>query len=228
MQIYSNNRTMRTKFSLNLISPAKNMVKIHPDKAFPVDFSVGEGKTSPYLTTEKESFTIWMRSLVFHSKGCTVFDSKGNLIYRVDNYNSKSCSEVYLMDLYGKILFTLRQKKLGLFKSWKGYNSTGTRFQLRKNFKILPKGSSSSYKVVMGSRIVDGDHQSCYKIVKRKSVFTIEDGSGRLLAEVKKKQSNIKSLDLGKDVLTMMVEPQVDHSLIMGIVIAYSLLKCKL
>jgi translation initiation factor eIF-2B subunit alpha len=110
MQIYSNNRTMRTKFSLNLISPAKNMVKIHPDKAFPVDFSVGEGKTSPYLTTEKESFTIWMRSLVFHSKGCTVFDSKGNLIYRVDNYNSKSCSEVYLMDLYGKILFTLRQK----------------------------------------------------------------------------------------------------------------------
>ncbi|ANM59844.1 Eukaryotic translation initiation factor 2B (eIF-2B) family protein [Arabidopsis thaliana] len=210
MQIYSNNRTMRTKFSLNLISPAKNMVKIHPDKAFPVDFSVGEGKTSPYLTTEKESFTIWMRSLVFHSKGCTVFDSKGNLIYRVDNYNSKSCSEVYLMDLYGKILFTLRQKKLGLFKSWKGYNSTGTRFQLRKNFKILPKGSSSSYKVVMGSRIVDGDHQSCYKIVKRKSVFTIEDGSGRLLAEVKKKQSNIKSLDLGKDVLTMMVEPQLE------------------
>ncbi|AEE33020.1 Eukaryotic translation initiation factor 2B (eIF-2B) family protein [Arabidopsis thaliana] len=186
------------------------MVKIHPDKAFPVDFSVGEGKTSPYLTTEKESFTIWMRSLVFHSKGCTVFDSKGNLIYRVDNYNSKSCSEVYLMDLYGKILFTLRQKKLGLFKSWKGYNSTGTRFQLRKNFKILPKGSSSSYKVVMGSRIVDGDHQSCYKIVKRKSVFTIEDGSGRLLAEVKKKQSNIKSLDLGKDVLTMMVEPQLE------------------
>lgn len=48
------------------------------------------------------------------------------------------------------------------------------------------------------------------------------------MAEVKKKQSNIKGLDLGDDVLTMMVEPQVDHSLIMGIVIAYSLLKCKL
>jgi len=80
----------------------------------------------------------------------------------------------------------------------------------------------------MGSRIVDGDQQSCYKIVNCKSVFTIEDGSGRLLAEVKKKQSNIKSLDLGKDVLTMMVEPQVDHSLIMGIVLAYSLLKCLL
>ncbi|KAG7595161.1 Tubby-like C-terminal [Arabidopsis thaliana x Arabidopsis arenosa] len=202
------------------------MVKIYPDKAFKVDSSAGEDKTSPYLTTEKESFTIWMRSLVFHSKGCTVYDSKGNLIYRVDNYNSKSCSEVYLMDLFGKVLFTLRQKKLRLFKSWEGYNSTGTRFRLRKNFKISPRGSSSSYKVVMVPRIANDDQQqSCYKIVNRKSIFTIEDGSGRLMAEVKKKQSSIKSLDLGKDVLTMMVEPQVDHSLIMGIVIAYSLLK---
>lgn len=76
----------------------------------------------------------------------------------------------------------------------------------------------------MGSRQTDGD----YKIVNRRSVFTIEDGLGRLMAEVKKKQSNIKGLDLGDDVLTMIVEPQVDHSLIMGIVIAYSLLKCKL
>ncbi|XP_023632845.1 protein LURP-one-related 2-like [Capsella rubella] len=205
------------------------MVKIHPDdKAYPEDSNVGEDKVSPYLTKDKESFTIWMRSLVFHSKGCTVYDSKGNLIYRVDNYNSKSCSEVYLMDLYGRALFTLRQKKLRLFKSSEGHNQTGTRFRLCKNFKISSRGSSSSYNVIMGSHRTDDDQQSCYKIVHRGSAFTIEDGSGRLMAEVKKKQSDIRGLDLGKDVLTMMVEPQVDHSLIMGIVIAYSLLKCKL
>lgn len=98
MQIFSNDR----------------MAKIHPDQAFPVNSVTGEDKSSPYLTTEQESFTIWMRSLVFHGKGCTVFDSKGNLIYRVDNYNSKSCSEVYLMDLYGKVLFTLRQKVINI------------------------------------------------------------------------------------------------------------------
>lgn len=100
MQIYSNDR----------ISPAKIMVKIHPDEGFPVESGTVEDKISPYLTKEKASFTIWMRSLVFHSRGCTVFDSKGNLIYRVDNYDSKSCSEVYLMDLNGNVLFTLRQK----------------------------------------------------------------------------------------------------------------------
>lgn len=59
-------------------------------------------------------------------------------------------------------------------------------------------------------------------------MFAIEDGSGRLLAEVKKKRSGINGLELGDDVLTMMVEPQVDHSFVMGIVVAYSLLKCKL
>lgn len=117
---------------------------------------------------------------------------------------------------------------MGLFKSWEGYNSTGTRFRLRKNFNILPRDSSSSYKVVMGSHIANGGKQSCYKIVNRGLVFAIEDGSGRLMAEVKNKLSDISGLDLGKDVLTMMVEPEVDHSLIMSIVIAYSLTKCKL
>ncbi|KAG2328151.1 hypothetical protein Bca52824_010879 [Brassica carinata] len=197
------------------------MMKIHPVQALLVDSSAGEDKNSAYLTTEQESFTIWMRSLVFHSKGCTVFDSKGNLVYRVDNYDSKSRSESYLMDLYGVVLFKFQQT-LGLFKSCRGYNSTGTSFRLRKNFKV----SSSSFKVVMGSG--KDDRQSCYKIVSRGSGFTIEDEPGRLMADVKKKQSHINGLNFGEDVLTMVVEPQVDHSFIMGIVIAYGLLKSKL
>ncbi|CAN6928179.1 unnamed protein product [Brassica oleracea] len=181
------------------------MVQIHPVQTLPVDSGVGEVKSSPYVTTEQESFTIWMRSLVYHSKGCTVYDSKGNLIYRVDNYDSKSCGEVYLMDLYGEVLFEFQQS-FGLFKSCKGCNSNGTRFRLRKNFKISPRGSSSSYKAVMESS--KDDQQSCYKILNHRSVFIIEDGSGRLMAEVKKKQSNVNGLDFGEDVLTMVVEPQ--------------------
>ncbi|KAF3520493.1 hypothetical protein DY000_02059585 [Brassica cretica] len=201
------------------------MVQIHPVQTLTVDSIVGEVKSSPYVTTEQESFTIWMRSLVYHSKGCTVYDSKGNLIYRVDNYDSKSCGEVYLMDLYGEVLFEFQQS-FGLFKSCEGCNSNGTRFRLSKNFKISPRGSSSSYKAVMESS--KDDQQSCYKILNHRSVFIIEDGSGRLMAEVKKKQSNVNGLDFGEDVLTMVVEPQVDYSFIMGIVIAYGLLKCKL
>lgn len=67
---------------------------------------------SPFMTAERESFTIWMKSLLWNSKGCTVFDSNGQIVYRVDNYDRKSRDEVYLMDLRGKVLFTIKRKVL--------------------------------------------------------------------------------------------------------------------
>lgn len=65
---------------------------------------------SPYMTSKGETFTIWMKSLLYHAYGCTVFNSKGEIVYRVDNYDNKCSNEVHLMDLRGEILFTIRQK----------------------------------------------------------------------------------------------------------------------
>lgn len=110
MPIYR--RPYETKTWQNRICPAETMVKIHPDQS---TSDAGDKTNSPYLTTEKETFTIWMKSLVFNTNGCTVFNSKGKIIYRVDNYNSKSCREVYLMDLSGHVLFTLRRQVLILY-----------------------------------------------------------------------------------------------------------------
>ncbi|KAL0837685.1 hypothetical protein Bca101_089575 [Brassica carinata] len=230
MQIFR--RPCETKAWQNRICPAETMVKIHPDRK---TLGTGEETSSPYLTTEKESFTIWMKSLVFNTNGCTVFDSKGNIIYRVDNYNSKSCREVYLMDLHGRVLLTLRRQKFGLFKTWEGYRSpTGTAesatnldyFRVKNNmFKIPSKDSSSSYRVTTGS--CRNDEEYCYKIVTRGSSLGIEESCGRLVAEVKRKQSR-NGLELGDDVLTMMVESQVDHSFIIGLVLTHSLINCKL
>ncbi|EOA32816.1 hypothetical protein CARUB_v10016127mg [Capsella rubella] len=228
MQIYR--RPFETKAWQNRICPAETMVKIHPDLT---TSGAGEETSSPYLTTEKESFTIWMKSLVFNTNGCTVFNSKGRIIYRVDNYNSKSCREVYLMDLSGHVLFTLRRQKFGLFKTWEGYrSSSGTAestskleyFRVKnKVFQISNKDSSSSYRVVAGS--CRNDEQYCYKMVNRGASLAIEDNSGKLLAEVKRKQSR-NGLKLGEDVLTMTVESQVDHSFIVGLVLANSLINC--
>ncbi|CAA7024664.1 unnamed protein product [Microthlaspi erraticum] len=208
------------------------MVKIHPDQT---TSGAGEQTSSPYLTTEKESFTIWMKSLVFNTNGCTVFDSKGNIIYRVDNYNSKSCREVYLMNLHGHVLFTLRRQKFGLFKTWEGYRTlSGTDesatnleyFRVENNiFQIPSKDSSSSHRVLTGS--CRNDEQYCYKMVTRGSSLRIEDNCGRVVAEVKRKQSR-NGLELGEDVLTMMVESQVDHSFIIGLFLTHRLINCKL
>lgn len=57
-----------------------------------------------------EIFTIWMKSLILGGKGCTVFDSKGQVVYRVDNYSSKCCDQVYLMDSHGHVLLTILRK----------------------------------------------------------------------------------------------------------------------
>jgi hypothetical protein len=79
------------------------MAKIYPHIIYP-------RAASSYMTSKGETFTVWMKSLLFHSYGCTVFNSKGEIVYRVDNYGKKCSNEVHLMDLRGKVLFTIRRK----------------------------------------------------------------------------------------------------------------------
>lgn len=73
-----------------------------------------QSNSSSYITSRRETFTLWMKSLLFHGKGCTVFDAEGKLVYRIDNYcvRKSSCREedVDLMDLRGHLLFSLRHK----------------------------------------------------------------------------------------------------------------------
>jgi hypothetical protein len=55
------------------------------------------------------SLMVWRRSLLFNGKGFTVFDCKGNLIYRVETYAGGSSREVVLMDADGHGLLTIRR-----------------------------------------------------------------------------------------------------------------------
>lgn len=57
------------------------------------------------------SLTVWRKSLLINCNGFTVIDSKGNLIYRVDNYIGHP-AEITLMDASGKSLFTLLRRKV--------------------------------------------------------------------------------------------------------------------
>ncbi|KAF8379480.1 hypothetical protein HHK36_028915 [Tetracentron sinense] len=200
------------------------MAKVHPCTSC-------SSLSSSYLTSRRETFTIWMKSLVMHGNGCTVFDSNGEIVYRIDNYHSKCSSEVYLMDLRGKVLFTIRRKKLHVFGRWEGYKSNDSRvkkekpwFQVRKHCKIL-KGDSPC-EVTVGC---DKAQASCYTIERLdgKSSCKIVDDAGRLVAEVKQKQAS-SGVMLGDDVFTLVVEPHIDHSFIMGIVVVYGLINHKM
>ncbi|XP_016648879.1 PREDICTED: protein LURP-one-related 11-like [Prunus mume] len=170
------------------------MAKVHPQGLF-------SSSPTEYFTSKQETFTIWMKSLILSSNGCTVFDSNGRIVYRVDNYDCKCRGKVYLMDLKGKILFTILRKKFRLLGLWEGYRSTGQDKNQPQQYRMESLTSKSSYKIL--------------------------DKSGRLVAEVKRKQSAC-GVVLGEDVLTMVVEPFVDHSLIVGLLVVYGLINRKM
>ncbi|KAG9141196.1 hypothetical protein Leryth_001678 [Lithospermum erythrorhizon] len=159
--------------------------------------------SSPYISLSRESFTIWMKSLVFNGNGCTAYNSKGEISFRIDNYQEKCRnSEIYLMDSNGKVLFSIQKE---------ASQKNGTTYQV----SIGWDNSRRSY---------------CYKfieIMSDKSAYKIVDSQDQLVAEVKTKQSS-NGVDLGDDVLSLMVEPQKDYSFIMALVAVRGLISGKL
>ncbi|VAI11890.1 unnamed protein product [Triticum turgidum subsp. durum] len=82
-----------------------NKTKVHPNVAAAspaVPAAAGE-------KGEAVSLTVWRRSLLFNGKGFTVFDTNGNLVFRVETYaRGGSPREVVLMDAEGVALLTVR------------------------------------------------------------------------------------------------------------------------
>ncbi|RWW33013.1 hypothetical protein BHE74_00029880 [Ensete ventricosum] len=79
------------------------MTKVHPHATAAVEPPRPEAAEATVLT-------VWRKSLLFNGNGFTVFDSKGHLVFRVDNYSSGSRDCVVLMDGAGKPLLTIRRK----------------------------------------------------------------------------------------------------------------------
>ncbi|KAF4399423.1 hypothetical protein G4B88_022506 [Cannabis sativa] len=217
--------------------------KVHPGETS----SSSSTTTASYVSSKQETFTIWMKSLILNGKGCTVFDSNGRILFRVDNYNCKS-RDVFLMDSKGEILFAILEKaryictlnfifkKLLVLKFWEGHRSKkpdeeevkekgAACFKVSKRFGIS-RGHLTCEVIEVG---VNKSQCLCYNIERctRNSPWKIADKFGTPMAEIKRKQSTSGVL-LGDDVLTMVVEPFIDHSFIMGLFVVYSLINCRM
>lgn len=135
------------------------------------------------------------------------------------------------MDQQGNVLFTIQNKQYKLSKFWEGYRSPATRsdhkrpcFRVCKTYKRT-KGVST-YEVELG---LDKNQPYAHKIESStcKSACKISDEFGVIVAELRRKKSH-SGVDLGEDVFTMIVEPNIDLSLIMGLFVAFSLIDCKM
>ncbi|XP_049377110.1 protein LURP-one-related 11-like isoform X2 [Solanum stenotomum] len=187
--------------------------------------------SSPYVKSIREAFTIWMKSLIFHGNGCTVFNSKGEIVFRVDNYQESCRDEVCIMDLKGQVLFSIKREKLRVFGRWNGYGSFGEikgrpLFQVKRNCDIF---SRENVICNFGSCDENNVGINCYKIQQfdRNSSYKVTNSTGQVVAEVKQKQSS-RGFGYGEDVLTLEVEPNIDHSLIVAFVIVCGLIHGKL
>ncbi|KAI3871176.1 hypothetical protein MKW98_015076 [Papaver atlanticum] len=202
------------------------MSKVHPQE----DIVLSSSLSSTFSSSKREIFTIWMKSLVMQGNGCTVYDSNGQVVYRIDNYDNKNCNEVHLMDLKGKVLFTILRKKLRLFGRWEGYKSGNSSkgnkpwFQVKKNLnmevdvtvKESDETGANSYRM---ERLKGSSSKLACKIM--------DVQTGRAIAELKQKQSSGGVL-LGDDVMGLVVEPNIDHSFIMGLIVVHGLISHKM
>ncbi|KAK7358634.1 hypothetical protein VNO77_00572 [Canavalia gladiata] len=204
-------KTIRFTEADNTTNPLLSMAKVYPQELT---------TSSQCLTSKRETYTLWMKSLVFHSNGCTVYDSNGDIVYRVDNYDRKGRREVNLMDLRGKVLCTIK-KRLLAFGCWEGHrcNSSNCRSQEQPWFQV-----KRMIKGKVACQITVGCQK--YSIIRtgaKAAAFRIVNIDGQIVAEAKQKHS-ASGVVLSNDVLTLDLAAGTDHSLIMGLVTVYGLI----
>nr|GEU50255.1 protein LURP-one-related 8-like [Tanacetum cinerariifolium] len=168
--------------------------------------------------------TVWKKSLLFNCDGFTVYDTKGNLVFRVDNYANSNKSEVVLMDSSGHSLITIRRKKLSLTDSWLVYNGETTsnpRFSVTKHVNFL-SAKSLAHVSNTGSPPRNNNNKKniAYEIegsyAQRSCV--VYDDKRRPVAEIKRKEA-LRGVPFGGDVFRLVVQPEIDPTVAMALVV---------
>ncbi|XP_010269577.1 PREDICTED: protein LURP-one-related 12-like isoform X2 [Nelumbo nucifera] len=168
--------------------------------------------------------TIWRKSLLFHGNGYAVFNNlDGRLVFRVDNYACDWREETFLMDSSGNVLFTIRRrrKKLGISGSWEAFRGDKEeRFGGRENQKPLIKVTKVLGNPSCKITVAAGDeyHMEWSPNQGWSKIYRSTTGLISPVAEVTRKCNAASESFLGKDVLTLTVQPGVDQALIMAMV----------
>ncbi|KAI3911500.1 hypothetical protein MKW98_010387 [Papaver atlanticum] len=169
---------------------------------------------------EVEVLTVWKKSLLFNCNGFTVFDTKGNLVFRVDNYRAGNKTEIFLMDASGKTLLTIRRKKLSLSDNWMVYdgeNSVNPRFLVKKHVNFLT--SKNLAHVISCTQ--SNNRELMYEIIGSyaQRCVGVYDNRKRLVAEIQRKEAAKGGVSFGGDVFKLIVQPQIDSTVAMSLVI---------
>lgn len=206
---------------------AVEMTKVHPNAA-PVEVATaGFGSPPPAAACcegEATVLTVWRKSLLFNCRGFTVFDSKGNLVFRVDSYAAGNKGEVVLMDAVGTPVLTVRRKRLSLGDHWLVYDgeeTTNPRFSAKKLVSLLGSNAKEVARLTACGK-PDGGCRNRWEYVVEGSyanrACAVYDGRHGRVAEIRRKEA-AAGVNLGNDVFRLVVEPGMDAAVAMAVVL---------
>ncbi|KAJ4954702.1 hypothetical protein NE237_011485 [Protea cynaroides] len=179
------------------------------------------------------SLTVWRKSLVFNCYGFTVFDSNGNLVYRVEHYKRDRTEDIVLMDASGKAILTLHRKKRRFVENWAIFEGEAEErdgkakkpiywgrkhvnlLQRRKDPNVLARvfrGSSNSSENGNGGLVIEGSYE-------KRSCQVVDDELREVVAEIKRKDDCIHGISFGLDVFLLIVRPGFNLAFAMSLVL---------
>ncbi|RWW32757.1 hypothetical protein GW17_00002557 [Ensete ventricosum] len=202
------------------------MSKIHPTVS-----KIDDQEELTTTTTNSPSvWTVWKKSSMgFHgSDGFSIYDGKGRLAFRVDNYSRKHkcfAGELLLMDGDGKAVMTLRPQ----------VGSTGPSFSylLRESLQLTASVAPRVFSMRRRSVLQGGDEAEVFMDApdRRSSVpdfrtegcfrrrnCKIMDRDGQEVARIIRKEVN-ESVTLSDDVFSLIIQPNMDAELIMAFLV---------
>ncbi|XP_057498485.1 protein LURP-one-related 5-like [Actinidia eriantha] len=188
--------------------------------------------------------TGWKRSSMSFqgTDGFMVFDSCGQLAFRVDNYTRKADGGLVLMDGSGNALLTLKPQMLSMQYQWNGYRGEAYRtspksreFAMRRPRSVLIRGITSNSnnnkkeceaEVFMGSSSSSEPNKQNrstpdFKVEGsfRRRDCKIKTSSGALVAKIARKRVVNSTILLSDDVFSLAVQPGYEPQLIMAFVV---------
>lgn len=188
------------------------MTKVFPNPATNTELPAGGGNALV--------LTVWRKSLLFNCKGFTVFDGKGNIVFRVDNYIAGNKAEIVLMDSTGKPLLTIRRKRLSLADNWLVYDGetvVNPRYSVKKHVSLLLNSKSLAHVSSESNNKKSVMYQIEGSYAQRCCV--VYDQKKRRMAEIKRKEE-VGGVAFGVDVFRLVVvEPEMDPAVAMSLVI---------
>ncbi|KAI9110305.1 hypothetical protein K1719_018747 [Acacia pycnantha] len=182
-----------------------------------------------YVFKEETLLTVLKTSLFFSGDGFTVYDSHGQLVFRVDTYgpDARDIDELVLMDPNGLCLLTVRRKRPSLHQRWEGFKGErmdGDKpiFSVKRSSIIGRSRASVTVEVYDGDSDGGGGEEQLYYQIEgcfSQRNCTVYNATKESMAEIRRKVDQSTSVLLGKEVFTLCVKPGFDGAFAMGLVL---------